>query len=372
MSQGDTRSDNGTEMSDPGAAPTRPGTPTEGVPATSTPPHSADAMAVFGTSEGAAAAAAALQGAPFAATHQIGARVWFTGLGQVRTWQQLKDLCRVHGDVVFAEIMEPTRSPPDTAVYAALATVTCTDDHTARGIINATHGYMHHGRLLVAVVAAEDPRVVHFPGLEPDATPNEVSGILSACGALGSEVKVDVLAAGPHTEPSLPGHPASMPSRVIVSCPATHPAAGFEQHIARIFRMTKRQLFHVDLAASNLHMKIQASGAGYIALVFPEDFTPMLFIQRPHISLAYAVHTDGWSGWWALKHRLATFLCPRATSLYFREDATGLVIHSESELGVLCRMMQGMIGSYHVAGGSPLALTNQLHMSFHLPAQANV
>ena len=155
---------------------------------------------------------------------------------------------------------------------------------------------------------------------------------------------------------------ATLPPALDMYSPALeHHFRGVQQHSGTIRYSTR-------ISAEYLHMKISADGIGYIALLFTEDFMPTLPVFRPHVTLAYSVHLPDWPAWWGLKHRLTTFLNTRTITCFFarNQHAYKFVLHEDSELTVLCRIMQAEIRAAHVpVEGKNLDLCCELHMTFH-------
>jgi len=134
-----------------------------------------------------------------------------------------------------------------------------------------------------------------------------------------------------------------------------------QQHVLRTRYRTK-------IDATNLHMKIQNrdTGATYVAIALPNEFTPCLAVVRPHVSLVHDVAPPDWTSWYEMKHTLTTLLNPRDVTCFFQagNNPYKYVIDERSELGVLIRMMQRIIRNYHPAN-RPIDVVQELHFTFN-------
>jgi len=140
-------------------------------------------------------------------------------------------------------------------------------------------------------------------------------------------------------------------------------------HFGALKQLATQHIYKTRISPESLHMKLNdRDGVAYIALLFKHEFTPMIPVQRPHVTLAYECVTADWASWWRLRTEMMCFMTERQITCHFnnrRGNEFSYVLSEDSELGVLCRRLQEIIAAAHPLNcPTPLRLAGELHITF--------
>ena len=176
----------------------------------------------------------------------------------------------------------------------------------------------------------------------------------------------------PPLVPSLPAQTASLP----VGHGLDMYSAALEPHFKAVQLNASRTVYKIKISPANLHMTCR-EGKCYCALVFKDEWEPTLAIVRPHVSICFSFCLSDFAEYWRLKHRLSMLLNERDITTYFTMTTSHqykFVLDGNSELAVLCRMLQEEVADAHNKCVREFALDMpaELHMSFYQVGHHNV